>query len=119
MDPVSVAPEPATAPQSLRLLLNALSLKRVLLTLALAIVAAAALNPVFVTPFPIVLGRVLVIAMVLLLAFTLAGMWQRAGCRAGWRRCWRSAWPRRWPRWRCTCRRSAATCRTCSATKAG
>jgi signal transduction histidine kinase len=76
MDPVSVAPEPATAPQSLRLLLNALSLKRVLLTLALAIVAAAALNPVFVTPFPIVLGRVLVIAMVLLLAFTLAGMWQ-------------------------------------------
>ena len=62
--------------QGLRLLLAALSLKRVLLTLALAVAAAAALNPVFVTPFPIVLGRVLVIAMVLLLAFTLAGLWQ-------------------------------------------
>ena len=62
--------------QGLRLLRDALSLKRVLLTLALAVLAAAALNPVFVTPFPIVLGRVLVTAMVLLLAFTLAGLWQ-------------------------------------------
>ncbi len=76
MNSVPVAPTPGTAPQGLRLLLAALSLKRVLLTLALAVAAAAALNPVFVTPFPIVLGRVLVISMVLLLAFTLAGMWQ-------------------------------------------
>jgi signal transduction histidine kinase len=65
-------------PQGLKLLLAALSLKRVLLTLALAVAAAAVLNPHFVTPFPIVLGRVLVIAMVLLLAFTLAGLWQSA-----------------------------------------
>jgi signal transduction histidine kinase len=62
--------------QGLRLLLSALSLKRVLLALTLAVAVAAALNPVFVTPFPIVLGRVMVISMVLLLAFTLAGMWE-------------------------------------------
>jgi Histidine kinase len=76
MNSVPVAPTPGPAPQGLRLLLNALSLKRVLLALALALAAAAALNPFFVTPFPVVLGRVLVISMVLLLAFTLAGIWQ-------------------------------------------
>jgi signal transduction histidine kinase len=76
MNSAPSAPTSATAPQGLRLLLAALSLKRVLLTLALAVIAAAALNPVFVTPFPVVLGRVLVISMVLLLAFTLAGLWR-------------------------------------------
>ena len=74
--PLPRNPAPGDAPQGLRLLFAALSLKRVLLTLALAVAAAAALNPIFVTPFPVVLGRVLVIAMVLLLAFTLAGLWQ-------------------------------------------
>ena len=38
--------------------------------------AAAALNPIFVTPFALVLGRTLFVGMTLLLAFTLAGMWQ-------------------------------------------
>ncbi|KNZ30954.1 MAG: hypothetical protein AD742_19815 [Methylibium sp. NZG] len=45
--------------------------------------AAAALNPIFVTPFPVVLGRVLVIALVLLLAFAVASLW-------------RSSWLPRW-----------------------
>ncbi len=75
--PVPGAPTPGQRVRhGLRLLRDALSLKQVLLTLALAVLAAAALNPVFVTSFPIVLGRVLVTAMVLLLAFTLAGLWQ-------------------------------------------
>jgi LytS/YehU family sensor histidine kinase len=57
----------------------AISIKRVLVALGMAVIAAAALNPIFITPFPVVLGRVLVVAMVLLLAFTFAGEWQPPG----------------------------------------
>ena len=53
----------------------ALSLKRVLIALVLASVAATALNPIFVIPFPVLLGRMLVIALLLLLVFTAAGFW--------------------------------------------
>ena len=56
--------------------LATLSLKRVATALALAFVVAVAINPLFVTSFPVVLGRMLVVAMLLLLAFTLAGHWQ-------------------------------------------
>jgi len=83
MTPVPLDAASAAAPQGLRLLWSALTLRRVALTLVLAVLAAAALNPIFITPFPIVLGRVLVIALVLLLAFTLAGLW-------------RSSWLPRW-----------------------
>ena len=53
----------------------ALSLRRVLLAMALASLAAVLLNPIFVTPFPVLLGRMLVIALLLLLVFTAAGFW--------------------------------------------
>jgi LytS/YehU family sensor histidine kinase len=59
--------------------LAAMSLKRVLIALGLAVIAAAALNPIFITPFPVVLGRLLVVAMVLLVVFTLTGQWQPPG----------------------------------------
>ena len=58
---------------------TAISLRRVTIALVLALLAASALSPIFVTPFPVLLGRLLVISMVLLLAFTLAGLWQPPG----------------------------------------
>ena len=57
----------------------AFTLPRVLIALSIAVLVAAALNPVFVTPFPILLGRMLVIAMLLLIAFTLDGAWKVPG----------------------------------------
>ncbi|WP_298830276.1 sensor histidine kinase [uncultured Piscinibacter sp.] len=51
----------------------ALSLRRVLIAIVLAVAAASLLNPVFVTPYPVLLGRMLVIALMLLLVFTAAG----------------------------------------------
>lgn len=74
------APEPAPdAATAARSLAAALSLRRVIVTIALAVLAAAALNPIFLTPFSVVLGRLLVVSMVLLLAFTAAGLWQPPG----------------------------------------
>ena len=67
------------AASAIKTLVSAITLRRVLLALGLAVLVAVALNPHFVTPFPIVLGRLLVISMVLLLAFTLAGVWQPPG----------------------------------------
>ena len=58
---------------------GAFTLPRVGIALALAVLLAAALNPIYVTPFPILLGRMLVIAMLLLVAFTLAGAWRVPG----------------------------------------
>jgi signal transduction histidine kinase len=53
----------------------ALSLRRVLVTIALALLAATLLSPAFVTPYPVLVGRLLVIGLLLLLAFTAAGAW--------------------------------------------
>jgi signal transduction histidine kinase len=64
---------PAPAPG----LLAALTLRRIAIALALAVVVAAVLNPIFVTPFVVLLGRTMVIAMVLLLVFIGAGQWRR------------------------------------------
>jgi len=44
----------------------------------LAVAVAAVIAPVFLPPWPILLGRTLFIAMVLLLAFTAAGQWRGA-----------------------------------------
>jgi signal transduction histidine kinase len=63
-------------PRGLRAMLVSLTWRRVALALVLAGVVSVALNPIFITPFHILLGRLLVIAMVLLLAFTVAGAWQ-------------------------------------------
>ncbi|MFT3955092.1 MAG: histidine kinase [Piscinibacter sp.] len=53
-----------------------LSLARVLVAIVLAVVAATLLNPAFVTPYPVLLGRMLVISLLLLLVFSAAGLWQ-------------------------------------------
>jgi Histidine kinase len=73
--------QPAAAtPRSLpRALVSAFTLRRVAIALGLAVVVATLLNPVFVTPFAVLLGRMIVIAMLLLLAFTLAGVWKTPG----------------------------------------
>jgi len=53
--------------------------------LAMALVGAIVLNPIFVTPFLVLLGRTLFVAMVLLVAFTAAGQWP-----------WLPRWTPRW-----------------------
>ena len=59
--------------------LSALTGRRVGLALIAAVLVAAALTPTFEPPFPVLLGRTLFIAMVMLLVFTAAGQWpQRA-----------------------------------------
>ena len=63
--------------------------RRVLLAMALASLAAVLLNPIFVTPFPVLLGRMLVIALLLLLVFTAAGFWS-----VGWLPRWLPTLPR-------------------------
>jgi signal transduction histidine kinase len=64
----------ATRPaRSLRAMAAELTLPRVLVALGIAVLVAAGLNAWFVTPFVVLLGRMLVIAMVLLLAFVAAG----------------------------------------------
>jgi len=73
MPPVAVSVP--TRARGLDRFVAALSLKRVLIALALATLTAAALNPLFITPFAVLLGRLLVIALVLLLVFTAAGSW--------------------------------------------
>jgi len=55
----------------------ALTVRRVGVVLLLCVVAATALNPMFSTAFPIVLGRVVFVGVVLLLAFTAAGHWRQ------------------------------------------
>jgi signal transduction histidine kinase len=58
-------------------ILAALTLRRVMVAIVLAVSVAAALNPLFVTPFVVLLGRTLVIAMVLLVVFIAAGLWRQ------------------------------------------
>lgn len=56
--------------------------RRVGVALALGAVAAGFLNSIFITPFPVLLGRTLFVAILALIAFLAAGQW-----------------PRRLPRW--------------------
>ena len=58
-------------------ILAALTLRRVMVAIVLAVSVAAALNPLFITPFVVLLGRTLVIAMVLLVVFIAAGLWRQ------------------------------------------
>ena len=69
---------PSAAPRGFDAFVGALSLRRVLIASLLALSVAASLNPIFMTPFPVLLGRLLVIAVVLLLVFTAAGVWHPA-----------------------------------------
>jgi Histidine kinase len=76
---LTLTDSPTLAPRGVRAMLAALTLRRVAIALGLASLAALAINPIFVTPFPVVLGRLLAIALVVLLAFTAAGVWQPPG----------------------------------------
>jgi len=76
MTPPTALPTPA--PRGIDAFVGALSLRRVLIASLLALSVAASLNPIFITPFPVLLGRLLVIAVVLLLVFTAAGVWHPA-----------------------------------------
>lgn len=58
---------------------TAFTLPSIGIALAMAVIVAALLNPYFITPFPVMLGRMLVIAMLLLIAFAAAGRWHPWG----------------------------------------
>ncbi|MFL6664464.1 MAG: sensor histidine kinase [Rhizobacter sp.] len=64
-------------PAARRSFLSELTLRRVIVAMVLAVAVAAALNPMFMTPFVVLLGRTLVIAMVLLVVFIAAGLWRQ------------------------------------------
>ncbi len=76
---------PTDPPQSLRwsLWLRELTLERIIIATSLALVVALILNPAFKTPFFVLLGRTLFVALVLLGVFVAAGL-----SRQRW-----------WPRW--------------------
>jgi signal transduction histidine kinase len=76
IDSASAPSAPPAAPPTG--LLAALTLRRVAIALGLALMVAAVLNPIFVTPFVVLLGRTMVIAMVLLLVFIAAGQWRQS-----------------------------------------
>jgi signal transduction histidine kinase len=72
----SLPAAPPAAPARRRSVISAFTLRRVVIALVLSLLVAAVLNPLFITPFPVLLGRTLVIAMLLLVAFTLVGLWK-------------------------------------------
>ena len=67
LNPPPSPPAPADAP--------VLTGRAVAIALGLAVVVALLLNPWFAPPFPVVLGRTMFIAMLLLLAYTAARQW--------------------------------------------
>jgi signal transduction histidine kinase len=71
-----ISAAPATAGRSF---IHAITWRRVAVAIALACVAAAALNHIFSIAFSILLARLIAIAVLLLLAFTAAGAWQPPG----------------------------------------
>lgn len=71
---------PGTLPppkNSLRAFVLALTLRRVGATLLMAVLAALIISPIFVTPTLVLVGRFMVIALVLVLLFTAAGVWRQ------------------------------------------
>jgi signal transduction histidine kinase len=67
----------APSPSPLTRWTAALTARRVAVVLLLCVLAAIALNPIFVTPFTLLLGRTLFVGMALLLAFTAVGHWRQ------------------------------------------
>ena len=57
---------------------SVLPVRRIVIVLLLSVAVAALLNPIFVTPFTLVLGRTMFVGMALLAAFTAAGHWHQA-----------------------------------------
>ena len=68
--------EPGTPVRSWTPFLAALSARGVLVAIVLGVLAATVLNPIFMTPFTVLLGRTLFLAMVLLLVYAAARQWQ-------------------------------------------
>jgi signal transduction histidine kinase len=56
---------------------TALTARRVVVVLVLCVLAAIALNPIFVTPFTLLLGRTMFVGMALLLAYAGVGHWRQ------------------------------------------
>ena len=56
----------------------ALTVRRIVVVLVLCGLAAILLNPIFITPFTLVLARTMAVGMTLLLAFTAAGLWRQS-----------------------------------------
>lgn len=77
MPTTAIAPDAQQAP-FLRRVFAALTGESVGWAVGFAITMTALLSPVFVTPWPVVFGRTLFVAVVLLLAFTVAGQWRGA-----------------------------------------
>ncbi len=71
-DPAATGPARDT-PSPWRALLRELSQGKVGWTLGFALTVALLLNPIFLPPFPVLLGRTVFVALVLLLAYTAAG----------------------------------------------
>jgi LytS/YehU family sensor histidine kinase len=79
----SATAAPPVVQSALQSILGAITWKRAAIAALLALLIAAALNPVFSVPFWVLLGRMVFIAAVLLVAFAAAGAWH----------------PSRMPRW--------------------
>ena len=76
---LSQSPIPVSLPTGMRSFLAELTLTRVAIALGLAAALSLVLNPIFITPYPVVLGRLLLVASVCLLAFTAARAWKIPG----------------------------------------
>ncbi|MES2956552.1 MAG: histidine kinase [Pseudomonadota bacterium] len=76
--PVSTLPTDPNPPHFWRAFFAALTGRSVAWAVGLAIVVALMIAPIFRPPLPVLFGRTLFIAIVLLLAFTAAGQWRRA-----------------------------------------
>ncbi|MBX3622788.1 MAG: histidine kinase [Rhizobacter sp.] len=69
------APSPLSRPGFFAQVRTALTPGRVLLTIGFSTVVALALNPIFITSFASVWARTVFVGLMLLLAFTVAGLW--------------------------------------------
>lgn len=76
---MTIQDTPSRVGRGVRAWLAELTLVRVGIALSLAVLGSIALNPIFITPYPVVLGRMLAIAAALLLVFTAARVWTIPG----------------------------------------
>jgi len=72
-----VTTPPASAPRFLDSLAASLSWRRVLFALVMAVAVGFALDHIFVTPVPVLIGRALLVALLTLLAFGVLEHWPR------------------------------------------
>lgn len=81
--------------------LGSITWRSVVVVIVLSVLVAAALKPIFVSPFTQVLGRTLFVGIASsLLVFTAAGHWQQRWLPRWLMRSSRSRFARRWRRWR-------------------